>query len=285
MEPIANKHVLINNTRIAHGIYGPRTGTPLILIHGTPSSSLIWRSILPRLVAAGYKVHLYDLLGYGVSERPWDVDTSISGQVPILEGLFATWGLDSAHIIAHDIGGGIAQRLAIFSPAYVRSLAMIDVVSFNSYPSKRTQEQMAAGLETLAKAPSATHTAHFRTWLLGAVHNPSAFETTSLDTYLSYITGPIGQVSLFEHQIRHYDPKHTMEIADRLGELGKMPVKIIWGADDAWQVVDWAYKLRDAIPGAELTVVQEAGHFCQEDQPERISELLLEFLGKQPAAA
>lgn len=280
MEAIATEHVLINNTRIAHGVYG--TGSPVVLLHGTPSSSLIWRNILPNLVKAGYKVHVFDLLGYGLSERPWDpaTDTSISGQVPVLEGLLAHWGLESAHIIAHDIGGGVAQRFSVFSPQRVRSLTLIDVVSFDSYPSKRTRQQMEKGLDSLIKASDADHRAHFKDWLLSAVHNEEKLASSSLGTFLEYISGPVGQSSFFQHQVRHYDPKHTMEIADRLPELEKLPVKLIWGENDSWQVTDWARKLNEAIPGSELDIVKNAGHFSLEDQPEKISELLEEFLKK-----
>jgi len=89
METIATENVLIDGTRIANGVYGE--GEPVVLIHGTPSSSLIWRNIFPNLVTAGFKVHVFDLLGYGLSERPWDlaIDTPISGQVQILEGLLS----------------------------------------------------------------------------------------------------------------------------------------------------------------------------------------------------
>lgn len=57
-------------------------------------------------------------------------------------------------------------------------------------------------------------------------------------------------------------------------------MQLIWGADDVWPVVDWAHKLQNAIPGSELIIVEDAGHFSHEDQPEKISELLISFLGK-----
>lgn len=278
MDPLATQHVLINGTRIAHGVYGE--GDPVVLIHGTPSSSLIWRNVLLILASAGYKVHVFDLLGYGLSERPWDpaIDTSISGQVPIIEALFQHWGLDKAHVVAHDIGGGIAQRLGIFSPHLFRSLTLIDVVSFDSYPSKRTREQMQKGLGPLIKAPDEDHEAHFRGWLLSAVHNKDRFTDSSLGTYLGYISGPVGQASLVQHQIRHYDNKHTMEIADRISELGKIPVQLIWGAQDSWQVTDWARKLHDAIPGSQLHILEGCGHFSPEDGPDEIAELVKSFI-------
>ena len=280
MPSLITDHVLINDNRIAYGIHGQ--GDAVILAHGTPSSSLIWRNIVPELTKAGYRAYVYDLLGYGLSERPWDpnIDTSVTGQVPILKGLMRHWGVAKAHIVAHDIGGGVAQRLGVFSPQCLRTLTLIDVVSYDSWPSKRTHRQMQAGLAKLIKASDDDHREHFREWLYSTVENKAQLAATSLQAYLDFISNPVGQGSLFQHQVRHYDPRHTADIADRLGELGKRPVQLIWGADDAWQVVDWAYKLRDAIPGSELHVLERCGHFAMEDQPQRISALLVNFLNR-----
>ena len=278
MQPIANQQALINARRIAYGVYGE--GAPVVLLHGTPSSSLIWRNVMPELVAAGYRVYLFDLLGYGESERPWDpeVDTSISAQVAVLEGLLAHWGLERAHVVAHDIGGGIAQRFALFSPQRVITLTLIDTVSFDSYPSARTREQMAAGLDKLIAAPAQEHRAHFRQWLLSAVRHPQAFADSSLETLLDYLCGPVGQASLFQHQVRHYDPVHTLEIADRLGELAALPVQLLWGENDSWQPLDWGRRLARAIPGAQLILLPDCGHFSPQDQPAAIAGHLVRFM-------
>ena len=202
----------------------------------------------------------------------------MTAQVPILDGLMAHWGLDDAHVISHDIGGAIAQRFAVFSPERVRSLTLIDVCSFDSWPSKRTREQMQEGLKRLINKPDAEHRDHFRAWLLSAVNDKQSLSETALEIYLDYITGPIGQGSLFQHQISHYDPKHTLEIADRLTELSALPVQIIWGEDDAWQVVDWAQKLNDAIPNSTLHILKDCGHFAMEDKPDEINRHLVAFL-------
>ena len=278
MSSLADENVLIGGRRIACAVFG--AGEPVVLIHGTPSSSYIWREVTPLLVQAGYKVHVFDLLGFGRSERPFaqDADTSVSGQVPVLEELMDHWGLRCAHIVAHDIGGGVAQRFCIFHPERARSLTLIDTVSFDSWPSRRTNEQMKAGIDALIKKPDAEHRAHFREWLLSTVVHQDRFAAGALDIYLDLITGPIGQASLFQHQVAHYDHKHTSGITDRLAELGDIPVQILWGADDAWQVVDWAHKLHAAIPGSQLHVLPECGHFAMEDQPERISELVIAFI-------
>ncbi len=282
MYSLADENVLIAGHRIACATIGH--GEPVVLIHGTPSSSYIWRNVAPKLVETEHKVHLFDLLGFGASERPFDqaVDTSVSGQVPILKDLMPHWGLESAHIVAHDIGGAVAQRFCIFHPNLAKTLTLIDSVSFDSWPSKRTNEQMRAGLETLIKKSDAEHRAHFREWLLSTVEQKETFASGSLESFVDLISGPIGQGSLFQHQVAHYDHRHTSEISDRLAELSAMPVQIIWGENDAWQVVDWAHKLHAAIPGSTLHVLPQCGHFAMEDQPDRISDLVISFIANHP---
>lgn len=278
MNQLITEQVIVNGHRIASGALGK--GEPVVFLHGTPSSSLIWRNVAPRVAQHGCRAHVFDLLGFGLSERPQDprVDTSISAQVEILEAMLDHWCVERFHLVAHDIGGGIAQRFGVFHPKRLKSLTMIDVVSYDSYPSPRTRQQMEQGLEALAKAPDDAHRSHFREWLLSAVHDTKTFADGPLETYLDYISGWIGQPSLFQHQVRHYDPVHTLDVADRLSELGQLPVQLIWGADDSWQVVDWAHKLHDAIPGSRLTVLNECGHFSPEDQPDRITELVLDHV-------
>ena len=283
MSDLVSEHGIIDGHRIAYGVHG--VGEPVVLIHGTPSSSYIWRNVAPKLVDAGYKVYLYDLLGYGLSERPWDptVDTSVSGQVPILKQLMAHWGLKQAHIVAHDIGGGVAQRFCILHPTQATSLTLIDTVSFDSWPSKRTNEQMKAGLDVLIKKPDEEHREHFRNWILSTVVDKESLRAESLEFFVDIISGPVGQGSFFQHQVRHYDHSHTSELNHRLGELSNLPVQILWGENDAWQVADWARKLHAAIPGSTLHVLPECGHFAMEDKPDEIADLLVAFLARRSA--
>ena len=137
----------------------------------------------PGLVGAGFKIYVYDLLGFGYSERPHDhsVDTSVGGQVEVLTGLMDHWKIARSHVVAHDIGGAVAQRLGIFHPRRVNSLTLIDCVSFDSWPSKRTREQMKAGVETLMCATDSEHRRHFSQWLLSAVHFKDRMENRTAE--------------------------------------------------------------------------------------------------------
>ncbi len=272
---VPDNHI-IDGHRIAHGVHGD--GEPVILIHGTPFYSAIWRRVVPTLVAAGLRVHVYDLLGFGHSERPRDaaVDTSVSAQLPLLLELMRHWGLESSHVVGHDIGGGVAQQLGIYHRTRVRSLGLIDCVSFDSWPSRRTREQLAAGLETLISASDSEHRRHFSDWILSAAYDEEQLRCGPLALYLDMISGPVGQASLFQHQVRHYDPVHTSKLSGRLHELGELPLQLIWGADDRWQVVDWARRLHQAIPGSSLHILERCGHLAPEDQPQRLAGLIVE---------
>lgn len=275
--------VVVEGYRVAHGGHGPSGGAPVVLIHGTPSSSVIWREVVPQLTDANHHVVVFDLLGYGASERPVDVgvDTSVSAQVDVVAAVMDTYEIESAHVVAHDIGGGIAQRLGILHPDRVRSLQLIDSVSFDSWPSERTQQQMRAGLDALIAAPPDAHRAHVREWLLSAVVNEAALIEGPLDHYVDIVSGPVGQASFYQHQVAHYDPRHTAELTDRLPELGRFPVQLIWGEHDGWQPVEWAHRLRDTIPGATLHVVPDTGHFVLEEAPDAVATQLLRFLDAQ----
>ncbi len=270
MTTIATNNVLIDGFRIAYSQEG--SGTPVLLIHGTPSSSFLWREVAPSLVRSGCEVLVPDLLGYGASERPVDatIDTSVSGQVPVLLRLLDHCGFDQVHVVAHDIGGAVAQRLAIYHRERVVSLTLIDSVCFDSWPAEHTRKRMQAGIPNLASKPDAEHRSFYKDWLLTAVHDKQNFLHGALDRYIENISGLVGQASFFQHQVKHYDPRHTIEISDRLQELADLPTQILWGAEDAWQHPDWANKLHQAIPNSELHFIPDCGHFSPEDQPQTI---------------
>ncbi len=92
--------------RIAWGMLGD--GDPLVLLHGTPFSSQVWRRIAPWL-ARHHRLFFYDLLGYGESDKP-NEDVSLGRQNKLLVALLHEWGLDRPQVLAHDFGGTTALR-------------------------------------------------------------------------------------------------------------------------------------------------------------------------------
>ena len=79
-----------------------------------------------------------------------------------------------------------------------------------------------------------------------------------------------GKAVIFQHQIRHYDAVHTAPFAARYAELGQRPTQILWGAEDAWQVVDWAHKLHAALrntPDASVLIWERSAPTLAQMEP------------------
>ena len=271
---LTDQHVILGG-RIAYGVHG--AGVPVVLIHGTPSHSFEWRDIVPQLTAAGHQVYVYDLLGYGQSERPIEMDTSVAGQGPVLEALLDHWSLDGPHIVGHDIGGAIALRLALSRPERIASLTVIDTVSYDSWPSETWRQIIRDHLADYAALPEDDFRALLTRQLRMTVHDQSRMTGDTLEAYLAPHTGPLGRASFFYHQVRHYDSRYTQEISHRLKDL-LLPVQILWGQEDQWQPTSYAERLAADIPNAELHIIPEAGHFVMEDAPGTVGDHLTQFL-------
>ncbi|MET9021110.1 alpha/beta fold hydrolase [Actinopolymorpha sp. NPDC004070] len=91
-------------------------GPPVVLLHGTPFSSHVWRDVAAGL-SAGHTVYLWDMPGYGQSEMRAGQDVSLAAQQEVFTGLLRHWGLDSdgrrPAVVAHDFGGAVALRTTL----------------------------------------------------------------------------------------------------------------------------------------------------------------------------
>ncbi|WP_328305908.1 alpha/beta fold hydrolase [Actinomycetospora sp. NBC_00405] len=268
-----DRNLLVDGVRLAYRDRGE--GEPVVFVHGTPSWSHEWRHVVPAVEAAGHRVVTYDLLGFGDSERPLDRDTSVAAQTDLLVGLLDELGLERPSLITHDIGGAVGQRIAVLHPQRARRLMLIDTVSYDSWPSETWREIIRTRLESYAAMSAADFeemlTRQLRMTVAGSMGD------ADLRAYLAPHRTPLGRTSFFEHQVRHYDSRYTEELTDRLGDIA-VPVRVVWGAQDRWQPVGYAERLAADIPGAELVVVPHAGHFLMEDEPERVTREVLDFL-------
>jgi pimeloyl-ACP methyl ester carboxylesterase len=277
MTELLPDHAIIDGQRIACGVHGQ--GLPVVLIHGTPSHSFIWRNVVPRLTAAGVRVHLFDLLGFGQSERPRAADTSVAGQGSVLEGLLDHWGLAQAHVVAHDIGGAVGLRFAVARPQRVLSLTVVDTVSYDSWPSETWRRIIRDHLDDYAAMPESAFRQLLTRQLRMTVFDKARMAGDLLEAYLAPLSGPLGQASFFHHQVRHYDSRYTEEITADLANL-TMPVQILWGETDEWQPIAYGRRLAEDIPGAALHSVPNAGHFLMEDAPVAVADHVLGFLAR-----
>jgi haloalkane dehalogenase len=110
-------------------------GAAVVLVHGVPSSSFLYRKMLPPLARAGHRALAFDFPGLGLAERPGDFDYSWGGLARWMGEAIDALGVERCHLVLHDIGGPIGFEWAVRNPARVQSLTalntLIDLADFH----------------------------------------------------------------------------------------------------------------------------------------------------------
>ena len=260
---------------VRYGILGSDDKAPIVLVHGTPFSSIVWRRIAPYLTEHR-QVFYFDLLGYGRSQMAASLDVSLAVQGRLFAALLKHWRLARPDVVAHDFGGCTALRGYLLHGCEYRSLTLIDPVALAPWGSpfvRHVREHEAA----FAGLPPYIHAAIVPAYIAGAAFRPLSAQVLQL--YVDPWLSACGQAA-FYHQIAQMDQRYTDEIESRYGEI-RSPVTILWGQEDRWIPIERARELASRIPGSTLRCVPDAGHLLQEDAPEAIVAALLGFLTEQ----
>lgn len=256
---------------VRHGRFGD--GPPVVLCHGTPWSTFVWRSVIDAL-KSDWTVFAWDMVGYGQSDKP-DGDVSLRAQGKLLTALIEHWGLERPHVVAHDYGGAVALRAHLIHEVAFSSLALVDVVALRPWGSPFFR-LVAENAEVFAALPSNIHEAVVREYISGA--SSPGLRSDVLDQLVTPWLGA-GQAA-FYRQIAQADESYTAEFEPLL-ETVNVPTLIIWGADDAWIPLDRASRLESAIPGSTTKIIQGAGHLIQEDAPAAVTVAVHRWLQDQ----
>lgn len=230
------------------------TGPPLLLLHGFPTTRRLWKGVTPRLVQAGLRVLAPDLIGYG--DSPDAPDVGMKNQAGWLLELLDEQRIDRVTVIAHDVGTAAAQILTVRSPERVRGLVLMDGVH-------ETDWAMQAVASILDWDPS--RAARLQPLL--------ARKLPVIAEVLVAFSGEEGGRRLI-HAARCLDPEQTDGMTARLRQSG-VPIRLIWGSDDAYFPPATAgRRLADAL-GVDLTVIP-GGHFLPLDNPGGVAQAVLD---------
>lgn len=255
------------------------SGPPVVFCHGTPWSAALWEPIADAL-SSGFTVYLWDMPGYGTSTMAEGQDVSLATQAELLAALLDHWRLPCPHVVAHDYGGAVSLRAHLLHGAAYRSLALVDVVALAPWGSEFFR-LVAENASVFTRIPPPLHEALVRAYIAGAAHHP--LTTAAHDMLTSPWLGATGQPA-FYRQIAQADQRYTDEIEPRYPDI-EVPTSIVWGTEDTWIPVDRAHRLAQLIPGAELTLVPDAGHLIQLDAPAALTSALQRWLLARGAPA
>jgi pimeloyl-ACP methyl ester carboxylesterase len=271
---VRGEFIDVAGARLYYFAAGTRgAGEPVIFLHGFPTSGHLWSDVI-ALMPPGHRLVVVDLLGYGRSDPPNGRPLSLRAHADRVVALMDALGIARACIVGHDLGGGVAQAMAIHAPERVSRLALVDSVAFGGWP--RRDLRLARTLLRLMGRVAPR-------WMLAVLradlergYEAGERGTRSIERFLRPFASAEGRGTFVQH-LRALDPRETRAMAGELGAISA-PTTVIWGAGDPFLSTKLGRQLADAIPGASLEVLPGARHFTPEDAPRPVADALAALL-------
>jgi pimeloyl-ACP methyl ester carboxylesterase len=242
-------------------------GRPVVFVHGIPTSPRLWRHVVPRVGSS--RSMAWEMVGYGASiEEGEGRDISVAEQAEYLAAWMRAVGLDEgAVIVGHDLGGGVAQILAVRNPELVRGLVLTNTICYDSWPipSVKAMRTMGSAVEWL---PDAVLRYNLYVGLFLRGHDDLARAKESFGEHWPYYQRA-GAGAALMRQVRSLNVQDTLAVADRIPALN-VPARLVWGAADRFQKIGYGYRLAYEL-GASMERIEGGKHFVPEDHPEPIA--------------
>ncbi len=249
---------------------GPADGDPIVLLHGFPGSQSTWAEVAPRLADSGYRVLAPTQRGYAASarpagRRPYRLTELVADIVALLDQA----GLERAHVVGHDWGGGVAWQLAAAQPSRCTRLTAL------STPHPRAMLRAAV-----------TSTQALRSWYMGVFQIPWLPEALLLRSEGAALrraleAGGLGSTRAAAYATDLADPGavtgalawyRALPFAGPPAGPVRVPTHLVWGDGDRYLGPAGAeLTARYVTAPYRLTVMEGAGHFLPEEHPDEVA--------------
>jgi len=248
-------------------------GPAVVLVHGFGSSLYTWKDVIPAL-AAGHDVVALDLPGFGQSDQP--ADLSFEDFPRAVLGLMDRLGIERAALVGNSMGGATVAVVAAERPERVDAVVLIDAAGFNLGSSERpgtVSLAMSRAGTLLARLPGKRLVVEAS--LRQVFHDPSHVTPERVSEYLAAARRP-GTIPAIRSLGASLGDRQAV-VARSLPRI-QAPTLVLWGDDDRWIPLSDADRFLTAVPGSHKVVIPDCGHVPQEEKPEAVTRLLLEFL-------
>lgn len=294
MAQVSRRNTDVGPSQLSYLAAGPEHGEVVVCLHGIPTGAELWRDVLSRLGDAGYHALAPDLPGYGHTRVPESVDRSLAGGAELVANWIRTHELGPVWLVAHDLGGAVAQMLVTRWPEHVARLTIGNAVFGDNWPV--TPIAIARAIARTGAYPALCR--------LGLVPDPYArWQLRRAYADRSRLTEAVEQRVFWDGKVHDergrrefaahltaLDNAQTVAVADDLAEVD-VPVLLLWGADDP--LMSWSpegERLRDAFDRGrddyvDVVLLEDGGHFLPLERPDAYTDALLAWRQDTPSDA
>jgi haloalkane dehalogenase len=248
-------------------------GEPIILLHGIPTWSFLYNEVIP-LLASKFRVVAPDFLGHGYSDRRDFFDRSLFAQTEMILRLMDQFGLNRAHFVGHDTGGGVALIMAIYHPDRVARLVLTNVVAYDSWP---IDDMIALGNPKWRSKTPKEVADFLASGLPDGIYNKDRLTAEFRAGIVAPYTDEEGKISIIRNA-SSLNTNHTTMLVERHCDIRSQTL-CLWGVHDPWQTIRDGERLSREIPNARLVRVENASHWIPHDTPEIFANEVAKFLG------
>jgi haloalkane dehalogenase len=262
----------VDGLRLGHIEAGD--GPPVVMLHGEPAWSFIYRKLIPPLRDAGYRCIVPDHPGFGRSDKPFDpawyrLDRLIASSGSLLEDL----ALRDVTLVVHDWGGPVGLSLAVTEPERIARIVVLDTTLDPTEAwMNESWVRFREFVERTEELP------------IGAIMRATCASEPTDEVLAAYDAPfPARQAQGGTHGLPLSVPR-TRETPPDVGRLYQAlrddprPMLVLWGELDIYITLATGQRLASAIGRRIDHVVADAGHAIQEDQGELVGSLIAEWL-------
>lgn len=264
---------------------GPQDGRPVLFVHGYAMGSSLWRPLSTRLAARNLRciAPTWPLGAHPTPLRP-GADRSLPGIAAMVDAFMAALGLDDVVLVGNDTGGVVSQLVAVDHPGRLGALILTSCDAFEHFPPPILKPFMVAARTSLTFR-AALQPLRLR---FGRNRGFGALSHADIDPLVAEWVKPGLRDAAIAEDLRHLtlslEQRTTLDAGTRLGQFAK-PALIAWSADDVFFPVDDGRRLAEALPDARFELVESARTFSMIDQPDRLADLVSDFVGAKSGPA
>jgi len=272
--PWTSRFRQVEGLRLAHIDEGD--GRPVVMWHGEPTWSFLWRKVARVVLDAGHRIVLPDLAGFGRSDKPMDVGWySYDQHVAVGASLLEDLDIRDATFVVHDWGGPIGLRLAVEHPERVSRLVVMDTGLITGH------QKMSDNWHAFADFVRRTEDLPIGMLVRRGCHtDPGDAVAAAYDAPFPSAASKAGVRAFPELLLAGPDAPGAEAGRRTLAALkeDRRPLLMLWGADDPVLPPSVGERFANALGRPAPQVIERAGHFLQEDRGEDVGALIADWL-------